>query len=76
MPRDRGPVFEITWRETGGPAVSRHEKQGFGSSVTVEVIEFALDARVELTFQAAGVVWQATLSLEPITDMPHTSQAA
>ncbi len=67
------PVFEMTWRETGGPAVTPPETQGFGTSVIVQAVEFALHAEVALDFPVAGARWRAVAPLENVTGAPSRS---
>jgi len=71
-----GVRFEITWKETGGPAIRQPDKPGFGSSVIVDAIQHAWNAEVVLGFPPDGVMWRAAVPLERITDAPFTPASA
>jgi PAS domain S-box-containing protein len=48
-------AVEIVWAETGGPTVSTPVHRGFGSLVVERTLARALEAGVELSFDATGV---------------------
>jgi PAS domain S-box-containing protein len=50
-----GAAVEIVWAETGGPTVSTPVQRGFGSLVVERNLARALEAGVELSFDATGV---------------------
>jgi len=60
-------TFRIEWSEEGGPPVTPPMRRGFGYTVLVEMPEHILDARVELTYAPAGIVWRATIPLDRAT---------
>lgn len=49
-------TFRFTWRETGGPAVSAPERQGFGSRLTTRVFTADFGGEVFLDYAANGLV--------------------
>jgi PAS domain S-box-containing protein len=53
-----GDGFAMDWRERGGPPVAPPDRQGFGSTVISRVVIESLDANVELSYPAAGLVWR------------------
>lgn len=53
---EAGGGFELSWREHGGPAVSKPEGRGFGSLVIERNLARALDGKVELDFAPSGLV--------------------
>lgn len=53
---EAGGGFELSWRERGGPAVSKPEGRGFGSLVIERNLARALDGKVELDFAPSGLV--------------------
>src|SRR5262249_38062158 len=55
VPEDNPKAVEITWRETGGPAVSPPEQRGFGSIVIERNLAKTLDADVHLAFAPGGI---------------------
>jgi two-component sensor histidine kinase len=54
------PVFRLSWQERNGPAVEPRRRHGFGSDVTVQMVEHALDARVVLEYDPLGVSWRVS----------------
>ena len=58
--RTNGPEsqFRMTWHERGGPPVVPPAHQGFGYTVMVSMVEYALDASVSLRGDPAGVSWE------------------
>ncbi|WP_371348764.1 sensor histidine kinase [Ancylobacter sp. IITR112] len=53
---EAGGGFELTWRERGGPPVSKPAGRGFGSLVIERNLARALDGKVELDFAPTGLV--------------------
>lgn len=53
---EAGGGFELSWRERGGPVVSKPEGRGFGSLVIERNLARALDGKVELDFAPSGLV--------------------
>jgi PAS domain S-box-containing protein len=57
-PNDEGePMFSMSWRECDGPPVSPPATHGFGSTVLCAGIENSLNAKVDLSFPADGLIW-------------------
>ena len=52
---DRTKGLVLTWRETGGPPVAAPTHRGFGSMLIRELVEYELDGKVDLVFDAAGL---------------------
>lgn len=50
--------FRLTWRETGGPPVSRPAQEGFGSRVVTDMTATTLTATVDLDYLPGGIVWR------------------
>ena len=53
-------VFEWTWRESGGPAVTEPSHTGFGSRVIRNLLADELGGTSDLSFQAGGIVCRVT----------------
>ncbi|UOK71641.1 sensor histidine kinase [Ancylobacter polymorphus] len=53
---EAGGGFELSWRERGGPVVSKPEGRGFGSLVIERNLARALDGKVELNFAPSGLI--------------------
>ena len=52
------PLFKISWRETGGPAVSPPTKRGFGQTVIVDLAQTAVQGEARIEFGKSGVAWE------------------
>ena len=52
------PLFRISWRESGGPAVTPPERPGFGTRIIVDVPRMKLNAHVAVSYDASGFAWQ------------------
>ena len=50
--------FVMCWRERGGPTVMPPQRQGFGYSVIVRMVEHALDAVADLAYPSTGLDWR------------------
>ena len=48
--------LSLTWRESGGPAVSAPDEYGLGARLIERSLAKVLDSEVKLNFEAAGVV--------------------
>ncbi|MBT0668605.1 PAS domain S-box protein [Novosphingobium profundi] len=55
---DEGPVFRISWRESGGPRVAPPDHQGFGTRIIVDVPRVKLSARVVTSYDPEGFGWE------------------
>jgi PAS domain S-box-containing protein len=56
----------ILWQESGGPAVSRPGRRGFGSTLIENALRAEPDSDVRLDFDPAGVRCAITLRLEEV----------
>jgi two-component sensor histidine kinase len=52
------PRFVMTWCERGGPSVSPPQREGFGHTAMIRMIEHAFDADVALSYDPKGVTWE------------------
>jgi PAS domain S-box-containing protein len=66
-----GRAFAICWREQGKCPVKPPSKRGFGSTVLCEMAELSLDAKVDLTFLASGLIWRLQCSAGQILEESH-----
>ena len=57
------PMFKFIWREQGGAAISKPERQGFGSRVIKEFLANDFGGSVTLNFDPAGLVCELTAPL-------------
>ncbi|HEV7275510.1 MAG TPA: PAS domain S-box protein [Devosiaceae bacterium] len=55
---DAGPELVVTWKETGGPAVTRPERTGFGTTIIERITGQALGGRVSVTYAPSGLQWE------------------
>jgi two-component sensor histidine kinase len=57
--RDGGTTrFIMRWQEAGGPAVIRPQKEGFGHSLIVRLLEHGVGGKVSLTYPPEGIDWK------------------
>jgi two-component sensor histidine kinase len=47
--------FELSWRESGGPRVTKPERRGFGTRMIERVLANELQGSVELNFAQEGL---------------------
>jgi PAS domain S-box-containing protein len=57
-PKGGEAAFIMSWCERNGPPAKAPSRQGFGSYVISEMIEWSLDASVTLDFDVKGVTWR------------------
>ena len=58
---DEPALFEIKWRESGGPKVNKPSRKGFGQEVVQRLVEKALSGEVKLVFHPDGLKWRLTV---------------
>jgi PAS domain S-box-containing protein len=63
-----GEGLLLSWRERNGPRVERPSHKGFGSTLTEDVIEQALDARVVMDYRPEGLAWTIEMPAHYILD--------
>ena len=61
-----GDLFTLDWRESGGPPVTQPSHSGFGTSVICSMVEYNLDANVDLKFLPSGLEWSIRCPLASI----------
>ena len=67
--KERGAdVFEMSWRESGGPFVKVPQRRGFGSTVICNLTESSLGGEVTLDFAGNGLVWQLRCPAQEVVD--------
>ena len=50
--------FNLSWRESGGPAVVRPRKKRFGSAITESMVARSVTGSVAVTYDPAGLIWE------------------
>jgi len=55
--------LELTWQETGGPAVSPPTRTGFGSRLITRAVTGQLEGEVDLDYAAAGLACRLAFPL-------------
>ena len=60
------PTFNFTWREHGGPAVTRPTRQGFGSKVITDLLANDFGGKVRLLYEPGGVICELQSPLEKL----------
>jgi two-component sensor histidine kinase len=63
----RGPMIEVTWKESGGPPVSRPTNRGFGSRMIERHLANELGGEVSLEYRREGVFCRMTTALTRAT---------
>lgn len=63
-------IFKLVWTETGGPAVTKSDRQGFGSRLILQVLPRELRGRAELSYEPDGVVFTLTTTMDAVSDRP------
>ena len=58
--------FFMTWREIGGPPVQAPARKGFGSLVTLSMPKVAMEADVDVRYEADGLVWSFACDVEKL----------
>lgn len=53
-----GEQFTIAWVERGGPPVTAPSRTGFGSKVTVQIVQMSLSAEVQTLYPPEGFEWR------------------
>jgi len=54
---------DLTWRESGGPAVKPPSRTGFGTILLKRVLAYEADGKVDLSFPRSGVEFNFKLTL-------------
>lgn len=63
-------VFELLWKEDGGPTVTENERRGFGSRLILQVLPRQLQGTADIEYRPAGAVYRLATSLGAIRDKP------
>ena len=61
------PKFRISWRESGGPAVTPPARPGFGTRIIVDVPRVKLNAHVTTSYEPGGFAWALECALSAIS---------
>jgi PAS domain S-box-containing protein len=62
--KDDQVLFELEWREAGGPPVVAPKRRGFGSRLLSQGVRVDLNGVAELLFEPQGVICRITAPLE------------
>jgi PAS domain S-box-containing protein len=62
-PVENPAEVDLTWRESGGPAVKAPSRTGFGTMLLKRVLAYEADGKAELTFPTSGVEFNFRLPL-------------
>jgi two-component sensor histidine kinase len=69
-------MFQMDWREIGGPPVGQPSHRGFGHIVIAEMTSRSLQGEVEYTFPPEGVEWRLTAPIDAIAEVNEDRLAA
>lgn len=53
-------TFNMSWREHGGPRVTRPRKRGFGTTISEQMIARSVLGKANIDYANEGVIWQLT----------------
>jgi PAS domain S-box-containing protein len=73
--RQACPRFNLTWKERGGPTVSKPKTKGFGSRLIESVISAEFGAKATTDFRPDGVSWLVSGPLENIAAAHETAES-
>ena len=62
------PMFEMLWRESGGPPVRQPTHHGFGHIVIAEMTSRSVQGEVDYSFAPDGVEWRLKAPLDAIAE--------
>nr|WP_255609299.1 HWE histidine kinase domain-containing protein [Methylosinus sp. Sm6] len=65
------PRFEMSWRESGGPAVVPPRRHGFGHMVILQMVKHSLGGQVTLDYAPAGIAWTVRAPPENVIEPPQ-----
>ena len=71
-----GKTMTLSWRESGGPAVTPPRRSGFGTLVTQKMTARGLGGSVNMDYAVSGVVWTLTVPIDAVTPRPDTEDDA
>lgn len=63
---DGAKRFELTWRESGGPAGEKAGRAGFGTVVLLRVAPQAISGTGEVVYDDTGLIWRLQAPLESV----------
>jgi two-component sensor histidine kinase len=64
--RDECPRFTIQWIEMNGPPIREPERRGFGHAILFDMAEYSLEATVNLSYPASGLVWRLSAPVSAV----------
>ena len=68
-------LFNMSWRESGGPTVQKPQTTGFGHSIIRDMVARSLDGKASLEFSPPGVRWEIVAPeaalIEYSSDLSH-----
>ena len=70
------PQFVLEWTEAGGPAVTRPERSGFGSTVIDRILAASLEGEVQLDWRSSGLACQVTCAADKLLDRSEQKKQA
>jgi two-component system, chemotaxis family, sensor kinase Cph1 len=73
-----GPQRELklTWRESGGPPVSKPARSGFGTKLITTSLAYEIDGAVDMKFPVEGVICNITIPAEALVLPDHVPTPA
>ena len=69
--REDPPVLILSWVESGGPSVSKPDRQGFGSRLLQKALAQELQATTTIEFRPAGLEYRIAAPLSFLEEASH-----
>jgi two-component sensor histidine kinase/CheY-like chemotaxis protein len=69
--RKSGGDLDIRWRETGGPAVKKPKRQGFGTTIIERSVPYDLGGTARIEYRADGVEAHFCIPKRHVSDPPE-----
>lgn len=70
---DAGKMVQLSWQELGGPPVTPPTQEGFGSQVTVKMVEITFKGQIESRFDRDGFEWHFTCPFDNLGEQDPTT---
>ncbi|ESQ75373.1 PAS domain S-box protein [Asticcacaulis sp. AC402] len=58
------PTFDMSWVESGGPAVTVPTHKGFGHTIIGRLVEASVQGVTQIAFEPGGLMWRLTAPMD------------
>ncbi|MCE7029507.1 sensor histidine kinase [Jiella avicenniae] len=70
-----GENLTLSWRESGGPPVTKPRHSGFGTLVTQKMTARGLGGSVDMDYATTGIVWVLTAPLDAVVPQQESGES-